>query len=295
MFLRCVGALTAVLLGACVAEPATVGQQRAAIVDGELTDGDPALGLVYSELGVCSGTLIAQNVLLTARHCLLRQDSSVIKPSKVEVYWGADPEPEDEPWTVLAHDTHSAADIAVLELLEPGPAEPVVLNTEPLDDYIGAPVRLVGYGSTAETAPDHGIKREGTTVLQQLSPTPLGDAMLTGETGAQTCVGDSGGPAFMTIGDVEQLVGVTSFGTGPCGSDGSLDAAIRVDRYYGWIAVFNERVRTDPTPPPPPDGCSAGAGQGAGALMVLLAVAALCSAARRRRLPLGARGGSPRG
>ncbi len=258
----------AALLGACSLQVDDVGDRRAAIVNGELTDGDPAVGLIWNGVGVCSATLVSPTVMVTAKHCILINDEDLVPPPEVEVYWGADPEPTHQPTVVVAHEYHSAADIAVLELATMRTTEPVPMNTALLEPLIGEPVRIVGYGVTREGLFDHGVKRMGDTTLDELSPTPLGEAMLTGQTGSGTCDGDSGGPAFMTIEGVEQLVGVTSFGTGPCGN--SYDAAMRVDIYHEWISAFVDRAATDPTPPPKDSGCTAATSSGSGPLVLLI-------------------------
>jgi uncharacterized protein (TIGR03382 family) len=62
-----------------------------------------------------------------------------------------------------------------------------------------------------------------------------------------TCYGDSGGPNFMTINNVEVIIGVTSFGTAACGS--GLDGSVRVDTYATWIETYI--MAHDMLPPTP--------------------------------------------
>jgi uncharacterized protein (TIGR03382 family) len=63
-----------------------------------------------------------------------------------------------------------------------------------------------------------------------------------------TCNGDSGGPAFMTLGGVEVIVGITSFGDSNCtqGSD------TRVDVFGTFVDTYVQMFDPVATPPPPP-------------------------------------------
>jgi secreted trypsin-like serine protease len=60
-----------------------------------------------------------------------------------------------------------------------------------------------------------------------------------GSSSRQTCHGDSGGPALQTIGGVETIVGVTSFGSDRSANNvcfgGGFDT--RVDDYAPFIAA----------------------------------------------------------
>ena len=41
------------------------------IVNGTINQGDPALGLVFLGAGTCSGTMVTNKVMTTARHCVI--------------------------------------------------------------------------------------------------------------------------------------------------------------------------------------------------------------------------------
>ena len=70
-------------------------------------------------------------------------------------------------------------------------------------------MRFVGYGlDNATTQTGGGIKRATTTTLTDHTSLLLHFSDGTHE----TCNGDSGGPAFMTIGGRETIVGLTSYG-----------------------------------------------------------------------------------
>src|SRR5690606_27799595 len=61
------------------------------------------------------------------------------------------------------------------------------------------------------------------------------DLIAYGSSDENTCQGDSGGPNFVTIGGVEYIAGVTSFGDIGCAAAG---AGTRVDRYLPFIRSY---------------------------------------------------------
>ena len=79
---------------------------------------------------------------------------------------------------------------------------------------VGAPVRFVGYGYDENRA--IGQKRHAMNRVASVT-----ENIFTGGAGADTCNGDSGGPAFMTVEGVEVIAGVTSFGDPSCTGSGS--------------------------------------------------------------------------
>jgi len=284
-------------------------QQR--IVGGAPFTGSPETALIVafdanSEVaGLCSSTLVAANVLMTAAHCL---DNPAIV--NVAAYFGTDATVETDPGFELTaaaasfaihpewnpDDPGAGNDIAVIELAQAVPLAPKRVRTSPLTAADkGLPVELVGWGITLGGNTDFGIKRRVVAPLDDF------DAKLValGSATANTCQGDSGGPAF--LGD--RVIGETSFGDA-----GSVETGIytRVDAFLGFLADAGVDVTpdaqdpTDPIEPPddecgklfgceqnptdPDDrdggGCSTGRGNGLAALLV---IGALLSARRTRR------------
>ena len=235
----------AALLPACAdgVEAPPPGQGEAPIVGGVLDTGDPAVVAFVpvdaqgQVLGVCTATLIEPEVLLTAAHCV---DPAVtgLEPGtfSMAAYFGSDLTAEDPFFVevrfadqIVIHpgwdpDT-LANDIALAHLSEPSTVAPLPINTASVDPLIGQAVRLVGFGQVggAPGEDGSGIKRQTTTSLSETAPTQM--AFVDAE--RNTCFGDSGGPAFMTIDGVEVVVGVTSFGDELCaqfGVDTRVDA-----------------------------------------------------------------------
>jgi hypothetical protein len=86
----------------------------------------------------------------------------------------------------------------------------------------GREVTLVGYGEDPEVdAVNEGIgrKRKVTTTIRRFSDRGL--EFYAGGMQQDSCNGDSGGPAFIRVGDGSlRLAGITSRGSNPCGDGG---------------------------------------------------------------------------
>lgn len=213
-------------------------------------DSDAIPGVVALRVGVgstfelCSGALIAPNVVLTARHCVTKNATSSVScdengrsangrhvtddedPTTIGVYLGASPSFARPPVSTGRAIVAPAgpylcdSDIALLVLDKPIPdVAPIPVRIHSAARR-GELIRSVGYGQNDKSSPiGTRFRRAGVAVLAQgkgvsASKTPLGAHEF--EVGQSICQGDSGGPAISE--ETGAVIGVVSRGGG-CGDD----------------------------------------------------------------------------
>jgi hypothetical protein len=224
----------------CADATPPINEDDANIVGGETDTGDPSVVAVYaqqpgSDAGfLCTGSVIAPTVVLTAAHCVSAAETgtgatfTVLTSANINRGGGqqlAVREVHANPlWS--AHNLEGGHDQGIVILGEPTSLPALPFNRQALaKTTVGQPLRLVGYGlndGTRQTGA--GVKRQVVTALRSVAPMLIG----VGDARHGTCNGDSGGPAFMKIDGLETIVGVTSYGNEDC-SDGGFDARVDTD------------------------------------------------------------------
>lgn len=231
------------------------------LIDGTDETGFPGAGALVMETeewwggNFCSATLIAEQWVLTAAHCIRRPveegegtggSTADLQPWMVSFFIGEDATYEGSGEDGVLFDVDSFHvhgeydeetlyhDIALAHLRDPVPstdATPYALNQEAIT--VGTEVFWVGYGqSIAADSSSSGIKRSGWGTVTAVDllvyshvPSP-----------AQPCFGDSGGPAFVTVSDDTFVAGVVSAANASVEEDctgGGVDT--RVDAHIVWI------------------------------------------------------------
>jgi MYXO-CTERM domain-containing protein len=253
--IRLAVAVAAASATGCAAEPAAedlrvqLGEDTSSpsIFGGQKDDDEGALeGVVALRVGtgttfeLCSGALVAPNVVLTARHCVTRNLTSAVScddkgnsangkhviededPSVIGVYLGASPSFAKAPVAKVRAIVAPGgpylcdSDIALVVLETP------IRNVAPLAVRLRRPartgemIRAVGYGQNDQSSPiGTRFRKGGVAVLAQgagvsASKTPLGPHEF--EVGLSICQGDSGGPAISE--ETGAVIGVVSRGGG---------------------------------------------------------------------------------
>jgi V8-like Glu-specific endopeptidase len=215
------------------------------IVGGTDDTDDPAVAGLFSHLPgqtqgfLCTSTLIAPRVLLTAAHCVAPSevgDGAVFVAIFANALKGAPQlevvETRFDPLFDKNNITNGH-DIGVAILKNPvTDVRPIPYIRQTLtQELAGNTIRLIGYGlnngfDTQGTSA--GTKRTLVTSLNSIDAVTIS----VGKLGSTSCSGDSGGPGLVQINGVETVVGVTSYGIIYCLSAGFYT---RVDLYTPFI------------------------------------------------------------
>lgn len=233
---------------------------------------------------LCTGTLLAPTLVVTAAHCLEDITGAVVPANRVSVAAGvlttgnipaarlhavqSLARHEGYPGIMDPSDPQGLGawhDVAVLLLAtrvtEQNPVS--LLDANVLDTQVApnTPLTISGYGDDESLS--NGVLRSATTPFIRHGPTEF----VAGVTGQpDTCPGDSGGPVYVTVGGRVFLLGATSRAfknaTQPCG-DGGIYTLLPA--YLSWITQHANGALGPGPGSSSSGGASASASQGASA------------------------------
>jgi len=256
--------IVALLLGAaplaCTSEDpflSGVNQAESEIINGTTTS--PyfmrSVGAMVARQGMyqaafCSGTLVAQNLVLTAGHCLEKVTvaqtsfhvgnsangavSSTSVAAKQFIFHPKYKKNQTPPSQLTDY-----YDIALVKLAKGMPYAPAKMVRKQQAPYLlklGEKVLLMGYGKTNAKTNSGGTRMQGFSTLKMIGTSEL---WADNSNWAQKCFGDSGGPTLMKtkINGITEwhVVGVASR-TGKDCTYGSVET--RVDVFLPWIHKY---------------------------------------------------------
>lgn len=246
----------------------------------EIVGGQPAAvgawpwqAMVRSGPYLCGGSLVAQEWVVTAAHCLYDAENNPIVASRISVVLGEHNRAQSDGMEqfltveeVFVHEEFSDwsnnNDIALLKLASPATinarVKPIAPLLSPEQDNLAMPGKLsmvTGWGSTGEGGSAAVILMEvevpivENEVCNRAYGTITENMVCAGyaDGGKDSCQGDSGGP--LVVPDQEggwHLAGLVSFGYG-CARPNFYGVYTRVSQYVDWIESHIGALAT-PTP-----------------------------------------------
>ncbi|MEZ4318920.1 MAG: serine protease [Myxococcota bacterium] len=235
----------------------------------------PSTVVIVADNGyqVCTGTLLAPDVVVTAAHCSVGLNITHVITGSTNVAQSGTWIPVVAEHVHPTYSDNGGSDIAVFELGFDSPDPAITIASGCMANqaiHDGAPAAIVGFGAIsydgntgttrmheafstirdADCSEDY-VEGQYTTCDPGLRP---GKELFAGGYGIDACFGDSGGPLY--VGDAYgqwYLAGVTSRGSNdaygnPCGGGG---VWVRPDAHLSWIEGRIGRALPVPTCAPP--------------------------------------------
>lgn len=198
-----------------------MAEHLTAVIGGSPTGNFAECCFVQGSLA-CSGVLIHPRIALTAKHC------GAVQFVGLNAFSISDP--QAEPRFVLTSRSAQNSDLKVLILRDNAVTKPAVIaRTQEINQANS--LTVVGYGDSELGS---GVKRAlGNISIFHNSGNVDIDPATEFAAGGGACRGDSGGPAYITVGGIRKLAGLHSRSTGGDCQDGGIYT--RVDVHLAFI------------------------------------------------------------
>ena len=207
------------------------------------------VAVLTSDGGLCSGTLIGSDLVLTAAHCTDAKPVEVIIGRVDLAQYGG--ERRDVKWSRSYPNWQVEYDVGIVMLENPVATKPRAIAsgcTLDSDDVL----QVVGFGltskwGTGDNTKLHQAKLPVTDPDCTQDPACAPDIAPDGEfvaggQGTDACFGDSGGPVYIKTKGGPAVIGVVSRGllasSTPCGEGGVF---VRADKVVKWIEKTSGR------------------------------------------------------
>lgn len=213
-----------------------------------------ALLVNKDESGFCGGTILNENIILTAAHCMNQLHNFNVRLGEFDRLVIHGNEVDHEVETILIHKNYSLDtddnDIALIKLATPIKFTRFILPAcIPERDFaekvlMHEPAGIVsGFGKLSEQEkPSSIMKRLIVPYVDHQTCTestrfPITDGMFCAGNGTEAkdpCQGDGGGPHVTRYRDTYFITGIVSWGEG-CGRKGKYGVYTKVSKYIQWI------------------------------------------------------------
>ena len=190
--------------------------------------------VIASAKGRCSGVLLAQDIVLTAAHCIQPGEKFQVGGSVGGGERNLQPSLLSPVEQIVVHPLYKptdagSPDLAMLKLARPLPDRFIAATLNARGLSVGDDLIAAGFGKTAERNSRPGVVLR--MVLLRVSDSVRGWVMLAsiGDDASGGGAGDSGGPMFSYRGGMHSLVGII-VAVSP-----TRTKAVALSAHYSWI------------------------------------------------------------